>query len=505
LSYNYICEVKEFSEETFFSSSNHLPGKSDADVTEIWFDSVELFRLPNIGRKFPNIKKVEFINCSIIEVTSNDLKQFPRLRSLLIKNQTGLSQLTDPQLFQHNPDLGMITLENVGLKLIDHRIFDNFADLFHVNLKDNKCIDGVYDIDYDTMKNLRPDLQRQCEKSSEKCERNVDQTCNCEAHNHEIFRLFKFSCDYSLIKQLKIVSYFKKLMPPFHVRMNGLEDFQAHGFVTMVFPEDFNNLPNLKLLDLSSNFIETLPSNLFEHNPQLEVINLAHNRLKSIGVSTFSHLKLLKNVNLTGNFLCTNFGSFSKEELTMLNTNKIKGACKHFDGLESCDFIEDNFSFVGTAMACITKKMNLTKHEFDVQVHGFDYATSSVEVFFVRKQTCKVLPSIHSIHIKAIHIVNSKFEEMFSYHVKLPNLRSLVLRGNLITHIDSDAFYFLPKLIHIDLRGNLLKVHDFYGRIPISPVDQILPDPNQCGEEFVKENNQEGAIKAFVAKFNDCM
>jgi hypothetical protein len=236
-------------------------------------------------------------------------------------------------------------------------------------------------------------------------------------------------------------------------------------------------------LDLSSNLIESLPSNLFEHNPQLEFINFAYNRLKSIGVSTFSNFHQLKTVDLTGNFLCTNFNNFTKEELTMFATNKIKRPCKMFDGLDSCDFINDDFSYVGTASACVTKRMNLTTFNFDREILGFDGSPAPVEVLFVRKQTCLFLPRIHSIHIKAIHIISSKLHTLTFYYSKVTNLRSLVLTDNEITQLSFLTFFDTPNLIHIDLRGNPLLSIESSGVVASHiPIKTLLLETNAQGE-----------------------
>lgn len=65
--------------------------------------------------------------------------------------------------------------------------------------------------------------------------------------------------------------------------------------------EHLRQLEQLKVLDLQSNKIETLESNLFTDNSNLQDINLRNNKLHSISPTSFENLIQLREINFAKN------------------------------------------------------------------------------------------------------------------------------------------------------------------------------------------------------------
>lgn len=67
--------------------------------------------------------------------------------------------------------------------------------------------------------------------------------------------------------------------------------------------DDLERFPKLKYLDISMNYIQKLPSDVFEGNPQIEWIDISDNRLKLVGLDVLNGLRKLHYANFQQN-LC---------------------------------------------------------------------------------------------------------------------------------------------------------------------------------------------------------
>lgn len=130
-------------------TGDHSKGKSDANIYGFALnkDPLQLTSLPGgISEIFPTLVALHWNNASISSITSDDLKQFPRLQfiSLPMNKLTSL----DADLFAHTPKIRYFSFEaneiaNVGNGLLDNFEVDAAKKPVVVHFTRNKCIDFV--------------------------------------------------------------------------------------------------------------------------------------------------------------------------------------------------------------------------------------------------------------------------------------------------------------------------------------------------------------------------
>lgn len=90
---------------------------------------------------------------------------------------------------------------------------------------------------------------------------------------------------------------------------------------------DFQQFPNLEILEMSGNTMASLPADLFIHNQRLRSIFFTFNfNLESIGRNLLFFPQNLTNVEFTSNSLCSNEIARSRVDVLVLNT-RIHNIC----------------------------------------------------------------------------------------------------------------------------------------------------------------------------------
>lgn len=265
---------------------------------------------------------------------------------------------------------------------------------------------------------------------------------------------------------------------PKNILYENLVEFSSvGGQILKLTSLDLHWIPNVEVLDLTNNKIQILHSDTFEYTPKLKFIRLARNNLQKIGLMTFHFMPNLEEVDLAYNNFCTDEKTFNRTEIELLSSDKIKESCKVNDVFHGCEFIEDEYSYVGTATACLYDEdveANLYEwfgfEEEEYNYYGFLGAPKPVEVFISRSKNYN-LTLFKSSHIKAIQAVdhsNSAFLD-FSYFNGVPKLRNLVVK--LVVFL---VFYEFP-LINQNL-SNLRSI--------------TIRDYNGCLDEMFAVNSQ---------------
>lgn len=120
-------------------SGNHTDSKTNNDVKAFAIAYSNCFYFPrNLEKFFINLEAISIGNSKLKEIRSEDLKPFPKLRSLgLAFNEL---QVLEPNLFQFNSKLEVIYLDRNNISHIDANIFDNFVGkLSYLYLTINTC------------------------------------------------------------------------------------------------------------------------------------------------------------------------------------------------------------------------------------------------------------------------------------------------------------------------------------------------------------------------------
>lgn len=152
-------------------TQNHLPGKTDNDVTAITFYSQPLKFVPqNIHVFFKNMRLIHINNTTLSAITSNDLKPFPKLEA--IGCDRNLIKTIDGDLFIHNPLLLHINLRNNYLTNIGPNIFTHLQLLRELYFGGNLCIIEEAKT-FAEVRQISLQLAFQCPPSAEMIERIV--------------------------------------------------------------------------------------------------------------------------------------------------------------------------------------------------------------------------------------------------------------------------------------------------------------------------------------------
>ncbi|KAG5679117.1 hypothetical protein PVAND_008709 [Polypedilum vanderplanki] len=143
--YKYSCDVvnrKNFTSDRVSiekAEGQHLRGKNDNSVEAFGIIGAPTLKLfpSDINNVFKNLTQIAITHSSLTEITSNDLKVFPKLRVLYLAWNKIESIKGDT--FQYNPELEIISLTYNKIKKIDPKAFSGLTRLTFLNLENNVC------------------------------------------------------------------------------------------------------------------------------------------------------------------------------------------------------------------------------------------------------------------------------------------------------------------------------------------------------------------------------
>lgn len=141
--YTYKCIVsnEDLTEGLKIQNFNgdHHPGKTNKDVTIVFFEGCKLQHFPrDLRRFFPKIAVIQIIECNLNEITKEDLQGYPDLIYFgIIDNE--LSYLPG-NLFEYTPKVEFIDFSLNKIKWIGPMIFEPLINVEGINLKYNQNI-----------------------------------------------------------------------------------------------------------------------------------------------------------------------------------------------------------------------------------------------------------------------------------------------------------------------------------------------------------------------------
>jgi Leucine-rich repeat (LRR) protein len=504
----FFCAIDRVDDDSLITFGREIEKHDNLMVT---FRSLETESFPrNFDDNMKQLTSLSVVEGNLKYLEASDFHQFPKMKVLSISN-CPIDEIKDPKLFHGNLNLHSITLRNLGLNVINRNVFERLKKLLNVELSGNKCINSRFgDNQENKIDKLKSALIVECLGFDEVfCEGNYDteenrKNCYCYSRKTHANGKLYYTKECNLetdkdVREVEMLYYNESHFPQFSSNSHmfkSLINVKVSGTIDRIIFTDFYQISKVKILDLSQNFIEEIMSNTFEYTPDIEVLDFSFNRLFAIGVMTFTHLNNLKSVDLTGNLQCTTFTMFSKDELIMLNSNKIENSCKYRNALEKCLFVEESFSYIGDAYTCVVSNPNVL---YQTVAFSFANATKPVQCFFVRNTKCQFLPMLISIYIKAIHITHAQLQFIQDNNLNgVFYLRSLVLSNNEITTIPSHLFSFNPDLVHLDLSNNRIAFLRTFEDFEASPLLSVSFENNLCVDE---DYGYESLIKSKNHKF----
>lgn len=225
--------------------------------------------------------------------------------------------------------------------------------------------------------------------------------------------------------------------------------------------EPFENLSNIKSLDISSNSIQELHRNFFCDFHKLNFLNLSSNQIYNLTNFQFTSTRLspipIKNcvfsmsyLILTGNQLnflpFSFFSNFVNLKVLRLNRNSIS-------------FIE-NFVFSNLKQLDM---LDLSENKIqNIQPELFDNL-QNLRTLNLEKNSMKILPPEILTNLKKLELLNLSSNFLSSNWINfmtfknLFNLRLLDLSYNKITSLENSIFADLTALEVLDLKNNLIE------------------------------------------------
>ncbi|KAG5679612.1 hypothetical protein PVAND_009172 [Polypedilum vanderplanki] len=142
--YQYQCSVDNyeisFEERVFIEKAkgNHQSGKTNDDVKSFYIHGGNLKYFPkNLQNVFKNLELIFIANSKLIEITSEDLRPFPKLKYFYLdKNPI---EIIKEDLFVHNLELEVLYLVNNKINHIEPKALSQLNKLRAIDLSNNVC------------------------------------------------------------------------------------------------------------------------------------------------------------------------------------------------------------------------------------------------------------------------------------------------------------------------------------------------------------------------------
>ncbi|XP_014611791.1 PREDICTED: protein toll-like, partial [Polistes canadensis] len=233
----------------------------------------------------------------------------------------------------------------------------------------------------------------------------------------------------------------------------------------------FLNFPQLEWLDLSRNKLVISTDN-FDEIPNLKRLELIGNDIKTITAGTFDKLSNLEFLNLMGNKLTEIDGLFEELmslkslSLDMNNLFKLQRSTFHqLKKLETLDISMNNFFYIPSKLLNQNKELRrlLLHHnigELDHLPVSFLSNFEELKEVILNNNGFKKLPENlfrGSISLQYINL-NCNYLKTLPQNIftGLRNVETLLLRNNAIEDLPTDIFKDFEKLRKLDLSMNLM-------------------------------------------------
>lgn len=238
----------------------------------------------------------------------------------------------------------------------------------------------------------------------------------------------------------------------------------------------FQELPNLKMLNLQNTNLQNLPNNLFR-SENLEAIELSTNQLVTLNYSSFVKLKNLRLLNVWNNKIVkiheNAFDDLVSLETLNLRRNKLENLPNNvFHRLANLKILrlsENNFKLNSLSSDLLRECKNLENFELmqnrrNMTTLPESFFANLTKLSFIKLRKIGLLSLHENLFWGAVNLKNISLER--NYLTTLPRqifkdnyeLLTLDLNFNDLTFLPDDVFVNLKKLVKLDLSRNHLAV-----------------------------------------------
>ncbi|CAH1098960.1 unnamed protein product [Psylliodes chrysocephalus] len=395
------------------------------NIEEYTFSNLKLFLLDLSNNRLKHLKTNTFVNLDVynLNLQGNDIKY--------IKSKA----------FHNVYNLAILNLSNIGLTSLENDVFYDMNNLKIIDLSNNH----LTILDNNTFRNIPLE---QLDLSYNKLE--------------EITTTFQNLTNLLILKisnnQLAILdnNTFRNLpLEQLDLSYNKLEEIRTTAF---------QNLPNLRILNISNCNINKLKPLAFLSIKNLESIDLRNNNLTGIQPNVFKKINvqnmylngLSQPVHLDKTVVITNLilqfnGVFEKRTISNINLKNIHLVNSQIDSMKNHCLL-GNYNLT----QLLITNSNISSVEPSALNGLFDILNLDASIIFknIEKLEANIFEDLNSLKILKISDtkVNKINVETFS---GLSSLEELYLDGNNLNYINTNTFaHFNSSLIVLDLSRN---------------------------------------------------
>lgn len=207
----------------------------------------------------------------------------------------------------------------------------------------------------------------------------------------------------------------------------------------------FSDAKNLTYLDVSKNRLKEIQSPLFFNTEKLNHIDFSNNSIERIDFMAFVGAKNLQSLNFSNNNINQlDAKTFSTPNLLVLDLSKnnLTHLEDHiFDNLINLKFMNLSFNPIG----------NLKIETFAHLLNLEDLNLKQTNITSIQFGTFSHQHNLVSLDLSANHLKQFDFSHFLPI---LPELRSLYLNGNHLTHMEGFVNALFPQLAVLDIKDN---------------------------------------------------
>ncbi|XP_045462991.1 chaoptin-like isoform X2 [Harmonia axyridis] len=365
-----------------------------------------------------------------------------------------IHEISDDDFTQWGGNIKSLILGNNRISLLKSQVFADLQQLRELSLSFNplRQIDTDAFVGLEGLENLEISFGLDRDELPYEIFRPLQSLKWLAIDNNNFHSISEDSFDFLReLKYLNLESNNIQVIPTnlfkssFHTKLTDVR--LSHNKISVIYPNTFQSLPSLETIVMFNNAIQTLESNSFNDLQALRKVVLSDNQISEIGEDAFSNLPVLAKLDLENNMLLEFsmkiFSNVSNPIHLNLSRNQI-ASCNSENkivNLEVLDFRHNKFRRIPKCLENIAllKQLYFDYNHIDALNHNVFMHLTSLERL--------------SLKGNRINIVSRKA------FVGLQNLQILDLSNNLINTLHFSQFSDMPKLRILDLNSNNLNHH----------------------------------------------
>ncbi|KAJ8920754.1 hypothetical protein NQ315_004894 [Exocentrus adspersus] len=440
----------------------YLVGNDISHVAELWSVLDALPRLVYLDMRFNNLENIpfgalrghptlEYINLDFNKLHLIEREAFmamPALRELRLKNNSLSDILEIP--FWNLPALKGLDLSENFFKMLHPSFLENLPSLRRIDLNSNELtvIDPELFLPSPLLEHI-----------------NISNNYITAIHPATFGRLVNlYELDVSRNRLIEFVPGLAKEIEYLHIHHNNIMELPT------VHSPDLD-LPALRMLDISSNRIQTIPKASLRTMPQLRRLLIGKNLLQGIAENSFNGLNQLEVLHLQGNVI-THIHPHAFKDTTLLkeinlSNNRldvlVPDLFKDTPLLKQLDLSKNQLAEIlpGTLDKNLELENIDASYNVLVQLPITLYGLKNLRLLDLTSNRIKNIdPEIIGslVNLKELRLSKNFIQELkqgsFS---NLPHLKTLHLDNNEIEFVETASIRDLPVLKYIRLNTNMIK------------------------------------------------